>query len=81
MERVKDGEMELDKARAIAGLGAVLIDSAKAESDYLRVIADLPGDLQGTGFIREEGAQPDARRLGHHGGQVDNGGKKTCRGI
>lgn len=33
---VKDGSLELDKARAINEIGKTLVDTAKVEVDYLR---------------------------------------------
>lgn len=33
----KDKPMELDRAKAVAGVAKVLVDSAKVEVDYLRV--------------------------------------------
>jgi hypothetical protein len=36
LKGVKDGSLDLDKARAINDLGKTLIDSAKVEVDYLR---------------------------------------------
>lgn len=36
LQKVKDGTMDLDKARAVNELGKTLIDSAKVEVDYLR---------------------------------------------
>jgi len=36
LQGVKDGTLELDKARAINDLGKTLVDTAKVEVDYLR---------------------------------------------
>lgn len=36
LQAVKDGTMELDRARAVNELGKTLIDTAKVEVDYLR---------------------------------------------
>lgn len=47
----KEKPMEIDRARAIAEMGQTIINSAKVEVDYLRVAADLPANLTGTGFI------------------------------
>jgi hypothetical protein len=38
LESVKNGSMELDKARAINEIGKTLIDSAKVEVQYLEAI-------------------------------------------
>jgi hypothetical protein len=39
LQGVKDGSVDLDKARAINELGKTLTDTAKVEVDYLRVTA------------------------------------------
>jgi hypothetical protein len=36
LQKVKAGDMDLDKARAVNELGKTLIDSAKVEVEYLR---------------------------------------------
>lgn len=36
LQQVKNGTMDLDKARAVNELGKTLIDSAKVEVEYLR---------------------------------------------
>ena len=36
LEGVKDGSVDLDKARAVNELGKTLVDTAKVEVDYLR---------------------------------------------
>ena len=57
LESVKNGSMDLDKARAINDIGKTLIDSAKVEVQYLQAIGgagessfiapDESGDGQG----------------------------------
>lgn len=47
-------EKEIKRAKAISELGTVLIDSAKAETDFLK----LGGRVSGTGFI------PEVKQLG-----------------
>lgn len=37
LKGVKDGTIDIDKARAINELGKTLVDSAKVEVDYLKV--------------------------------------------
>ncbi|MEY4429439.1 MAG: hypothetical protein RLZZ182_2128 [Pseudomonadota bacterium] len=37
LKGIKDGSIDLDKARAINEVGKTLIESAKVEVDYLRV--------------------------------------------
>lgn len=36
LQGVKDGSLDLDKARAVNELGKTLVDTAKVEVDYLR---------------------------------------------
>lgn len=45
--RDPDAPMEIDRAKAIAEVSRAVIDSAKVEVDYLRVV----GKAEGTGFI------------------------------
>jgi len=49
LEHLRDPErpMEIDRARAIADVAKVIVDSAKAEVDYMKVA----GVIVGTGFI------------------------------
>lgn len=46
----KDNPMEIERAKAIADVARVIVDSAKAEVDFLRVT----GKKTGTGFIPAE---------------------------
>lgn len=50
----KDDPMDLDRAKVIARVADTIIDSAKAETDHLRVT----GSMRGTGFIPEEPREP-----------------------
>jgi len=50
----KDAPMDLDRARAIADVGKVIVDSAKVEVDFLKVT----GAIQGTGFLPETRTGP-----------------------
>jgi hypothetical protein len=63
LEALKDSEkpMELDRAKAIADVARVIVDSAKAEVHYLQAT----GRAVGTGFIElpEPAQSPDGRRL------------------
>lgn len=36
LQKVKDGSLDIDKARAINEIGKTLVDTAKVEVDYLR---------------------------------------------
>lgn len=47
IEMIKEGEMELDKAKAIADLAQVIVNSAKIEVDYIKAV----NGMTGTGFI------------------------------
>ena len=52
IEKVKDGDMPLDRAKVVAELAQVIINSAKAETDFINAV----GGKRGTGFI------PDGER-------------------
>jgi len=56
---LKDTEkpMDLDRARAVADVAKVLVESAKVEVDFLKVT----GSTRSTGFLPE--AEPTAARL------------------
>lgn len=47
--------MDIDRAKAIAEVGKVLVDSAKVEVMYLKV---MDGDGQSTGFIESNKSLP-----------------------
>lgn len=47
IREVKDGKMPLDRAKAIQDVAQVLVNTAKAEVDYLKVTKRTSG----TGFI------------------------------
>ena len=57
--RDSDKPMDLDRARAVADVARVVIESAKVEVDMLKVT----GGLNGTGFIPDADAIPTTRRL------------------
>jgi len=52
LEALQDEEspMDIDRAKAVADVAQVIVNSAKIEVDYLRAT----GREQGTGFIPEE---------------------------
>lgn len=52
IELIKDGEIDIDKAKTIAELAQVVVNSAKIEVDYLKITHG-----NGSGFI------PDSKRL------------------
>lgn len=49
LEKLHDGDIEIERAKAIADVAQTLINSAKVEVDYLRVT----GQDSGTGFLEE----------------------------
>jgi hypothetical protein len=64
--------MEIDRAKAIADVDRVIVDSAKAEVDFMRVT----GKKAGTGFIpleenplmrKPDGAPPRSEGAGRQG--------------
>jgi hypothetical protein len=59
IEALKDEDkpMDLARARTIADVSRVLIDSAKVEVDFLKVT----GGLRSTGFLPEEKDETPAR--------------------
>ncbi|WP_375191827.1 hypothetical protein [Marinobacter sp.] len=54
IEKVKDGDMDLDRARAISGVAQTIINSAKVENDYLKIT----GQAKGTDFIPPATGRP-----------------------
>jgi hypothetical protein len=46
IEMLKEGDMELDKAKAIADIAQVIVNSAKVEVDFRKVVHG-----NGSGFI------------------------------
>lgn len=40
IEKLKDGEIDLDKAKAIAEIAQVVVNSAKVEVDFLRAVGN-----------------------------------------
>lgn len=60
---VRDGSMDIDKAKTVAELSKVVVESAKVEVDFMKVRGD---NGAGTGFIPEERqltGTPEAPRL------------------
>jgi hypothetical protein len=67
LEALKDDEkpMELARARAIADVARVIVESAKVEVNFLNVT----GAVRGTGFLPPDGDEltaPVGRRLNGH---------------
>lgn len=59
---LKDSEkpMEIERARTIADVAQVVINSAKVEVDFLRMRG---GDAKGTGFVPEDKIEGTGPRL------------------
>ena len=67
LEALKDKEepMDLERARAIADVSRVIVDSAKVEVDFLKVT----GQIRSTDFLPpEEREVPKPKQLGAVGG-------------
>jgi hypothetical protein len=53
--RPEEGETpDIETAKAVASLGKVLVESAKAEVLYIRTMQSEGIQIKGTGFIKEE---------------------------
>lgn len=65
LEGLADTEhpLDIDRARAIAEVGRVIIETAKAETQFLEVT----GGTQGTGFIAQGEPAPPRPRLASGG--------------
>lgn len=55
----KDAPMDLDRAKTIAAVGKVIVETAKVEVDFLKVT----NATQSTGFIPQGEKAPGPRRL------------------
>lgn len=69
LEMLKDGEMDIDRAKAVSGVAQTIINSAKVEVDYLR----LTEQRSGTQFIPDEGGRGD--ELPSYGASGTGGGQ------
>jgi hypothetical protein len=47
----KDAPMDLDRAKAIADVGRAIIDSAKVEIEFAKVVNDATGEFHGSTFL------------------------------
>ena len=56
LELLKSGKLEIEKAKAIADIGRVIIESARAELEFLKLKG---GD--GTGFIENTSTIEDVK--------------------
>ena len=63
LESLRDEEkpMDLARAKAVADVARVLVDSAKAEVDFLKVT----GATSGSGFFPDDDSAGPARLPGH----------------
>lgn len=66
LEALKDEEkpMDLDRARAVADVARVIVESAKVEVAFLKTT----GALSATGFIPDEAPPPPKRLTGKPNG-------------
>lgn len=53
LQQVKDGSIDIERARAVNELGKTLIDSAKVEVDYLRINSGGESDFLDGAFGRD----------------------------
>jgi hypothetical protein len=53
LEALKDDEkpMELDRAREIANVARAIVETAKVEIDFARVMNDSTGEFRGSSFL------------------------------
>jgi len=59
IQGVRDGTMDVDKAKTVAELSKVVVESAKVEVDFMKA----GGLVEGTGFIPEKVPAPGQPRL------------------
>lgn len=59
LQQLKDGKLDLDRAKAINDTAQVIINTAKAEVDYMRVT----GANTSTDFIPAHTARPNTPQL------------------
>ena len=61
LEALKDEDkpMDLDRAKAVADVARVIVESAKVEVAFMQVI----GSISGIGFLPEDKPQPSERQL------------------
>lgn len=56
----QDKPMDIERAKAIAEVGKVLVDSAKVEVMFIKA---MDGDAKSTGFIESEKELPNHHRV------------------
>lgn len=60
---VRDGSIDLDRARTVNDVARTLIDSAKVEVDFLRHVGDVESDFLGSHGTSTQSAQPGNGKL------------------
>lgn len=50
----EDKPMAIDRAKAVADVAQVIINSAKVEVDYLKALERIPANVKGTGFLEKQ---------------------------
>lgn len=62
MEKLHDGDMEVAQAKAMAEIGKVLVESAKAEVDFIKATGMI---TKGSGFVNMEGIidEPEQKQI------------------
>ena len=63
LQAVKEGAIDLDRAKTMNDLAQTIVNTAKAEVDHMKVTGG-----QGSGFIAAAAA--DGRRLTHNGSET-----------
>ncbi|MCK5134856.1 MAG: hypothetical protein KAR19_03650 [Bacteroidales bacterium] len=61
IEKLKDGDMELETAKAVTNAAQTIVNSVKVEVDFIKV---LGGAGEGTGFIPLDARKPNGEPLG-----------------
>lgn len=59
LEKLKDGSMEIDKAKAITNVAQTIVNSAKVEVDFIKAVG---GIATGSGFIPLEAKRLETKK-------------------
>ena len=59
LAKLKDGSMEIDKAKAITNVAQTIVNSAKVEVDFIKAVG---GIATGSGFIPLEAKRLEAKK-------------------
>jgi hypothetical protein len=59
LEKLKDGKMEIDKAKAITNVAQTIVNSAKVEVDFIKAVG---GIATGSGFIPLEAKRLEPKK-------------------